>query len=322
MGRYEDALRWLGLALEAGEAAQTEDRLAAMLGMAGLNEMAGNFTAASQWCEDVRRLADAMGSEAVVPMALTYQAVSVLVAGGDAAPLLVDAIERADRLCDRLAAAEALWQLGDTLLARGEYGAAGRRIDRALALLNRQPDEGARRARYLASRCIAAHLEGEGPHALVTGEEAVMLARGGKAYWGSVMGTACAAHGLAIAATGDTDGASTLLVEALQCVRQSGHPLADADCLVAFGAAALLRGDTERAGRILGAARAVMISNGGSWRNASTGGLYVHYVRKVREALPANVAKRSRDEGRAMSRDEAIAYALSSISSPGRGLAQ
>ncbi len=312
-GRYEDALGWLGQALAGDHGSPTEPRLAAMLGMTALHIMAGHFDLASQWCDEVRREAQAIGSEAVLPAALAHQSSARLVEGGDAEAPVVEAIERATRLGDGLAAADALWQLADVRLLRGDSGDARRLIAEALRRLDSYPGEEGRRARYLCSRCIAAHLQGDHADAVTAGEEAVALAHGRYAHWGSLIATACAGAAVALAAIGQTVRASALLVEALQSIERSWHPLADADCLMAVGAAAVLHGDIERGGRLLGAARTLMRANGGSWRNAITGALYVHYVNRVRGALPVSTGIRIRDEGRALSRDAALVYARSLV---------
>ena len=76
-----------------------------------------------------------------------------------------------------------------------------------------------------------------------------------------------------------------------------------------------LRGRSERAGRLLGAARYL----GGAinlpipFRTPASWALYRHYLPLVREALGPEEARRARDEGRAMTLDDALAYALEGL---------
>ncbi|MGH2785572.1 MAG: hypothetical protein ACRDJ1_09935, partial [Actinomycetota bacterium] len=73
--------------------------------------------------------------------------------------------------------------------------------------------------------------------------------------------------------------------------------------LIAFAAIALQSGEPEKASRLLAKAAPGI-------RNLSAGAALRHYVRLVRQALDQGTAHRCRDEGLAMTIDEALAYAL------------
>ena len=117
--------------------------------------------------------------------------------------------------------------------------------------------------------------------------------------------------GVALAGAGELDGARAAVCDARRETIRYRIPLAAADCLVAVAGAALMGGQPERAARLLGAAR-TEFGYTGSWRDPMGGALYVHCVRRVRAALPAELAERARREGRAMTLAVAVADALSS----------
>jgi hypothetical protein len=51
----------------------------------------------------------------------------------------------------------------------------------------------------------------------------------------------------------------------------------------------------------------------GCWRVPQGAAIYVHFTAQVRRALPANVAKRARDEGWALSVEQAVELALAML---------
>lgn len=94
------------------------------------------------------------------------------------------------------------------------------------------------------------------------------------------------------------------------------HRLKDlADAQRLFGVVEQLRGRPERAGRLLAAARHL----GGAadlaipFRSPASWALYRHYLPIVRAALGPQNARRARNEGRAMTLDEALRYALAGL---------
>ena len=108
---------------------------------------------------------------------------------------------------------------------------------------------------------------------------------------------------LATAADGDPNRAEVILAELIESVRRTNIPALVESCLAAFGWVAAIRGEFERASRLLAAC-------GGYVRTPSLFALDRYYIRIVRNALDSETARRCRAEGSAMSRDEAIAEAL------------
>jgi hypothetical protein len=98
-------------------------------------------------------------------------------------------------------------------------------------------------------------------------------------------------------------------------VRRNGVDLAPNLFLCTAGVVEFLRGRPDRAGRLLGASRGLGAIEADSirFRTAITVVLYLRYTALVRAALGPEEAHRARDEGRAMTLDEAFDYALSGL---------
>ena len=81
------------------------------------------------------------------------------------------------------------------------------------------------------------------------------------------------------------------------------------------GVVAFLRSRPDRAGRLLGASRGrgAIEADSIRFRTPITVALYLRYTALVRAALGPEEAHRARDEGRAMTLDEAFDYALAGL---------
>jgi hypothetical protein len=119
----------------------------------------------------------------------------------------------------------------------------------------------------------------------------------------------------ALIAGGEQGTGISVLRDAIPRVRRLGTPLAENHLLSMFAYAAHLLGRPERAGRLLGAARYL----GGAadlpipFRTPGSMSLYRHYLPLVRAALGTDEAHRARSEGRRMTLDAALAYALEGL---------
>jgi hypothetical protein len=121
--------------------------------------------------------------------------------------------------------------------------------------------------------------------------------------------------GLALAGSGDFDGAARHLASSIRNAVDWGIGIWLNEALLFTGAVAFLAGDAERASRLMAAGRHL----GGApqmatpFRSGHSYALYLHFIPKVRGALGAGPAHRTRAEGRAMSVEEATAYALEGL---------
>lgn len=114
---------------------------------------------------------------------------------------------------------------------------------------------------------------------------------------------------------GEEKRAVTQLRRAAAAMRRDGVDLAPNTFLCVAGVVETLRGNPERAGRLFGAARAVggADENVISFRTASSAAIYLRYRPLVQAALGPERARLVRQEGRAMSVDEAFDYALAGL---------
>jgi len=110
--------------------------------------------------------------------------------------------------------------------------------------------------------------------------------------------------------------ACQVLRDAARDIRRLGFPLAENHLLGMIAVVEQLRGHPDRAGRLLAASRHL----GGAvdlpipFRTPAHWALYRHYLPLVRAALgPAEESRRAREEGRAMTLDDALAYALEGL---------
>jgi len=106
-----------------------------------------------------------------------------------------------------------------------------------------------------------------------------------------------------------------LLRDAERSVRKLGVLLAENHLLGMVAVVEQLRGNPHRAGRLLAASRRLAGATDRSipFRTPAHLAFYRHYQPLVRAALGADEARRARDEGQAMTMDEALAYALEGL---------
>jgi hypothetical protein len=114
-----------------------------------------------------------------------------------------------------------------------------------------------------------------------------------------------------LVAGGRTDLARQQLRASAQAMQRSGVPLVPNQFLLVAAVVQHLQGRPEHAARLLGAARALGGAAGFSmpFRTPACLALYQHTLPRVRAALGAEEAGRARDVGRAMSLEEAFAFA-------------
>ena len=120
---------------------------------------------------------------------------------------------------------------------------------------------------------------------------------------------------LALAGVGDYDAANEQLAESIRNALNWGVTLWLNEALVFCGAVAALQEDPGRATRLFAAGRYL----GGApnmatpFRTGHSYALYLHYAPQARRALDHDLARQTLREGRAMTIDEAISYALEGL---------
>jgi predicted ATPase/class 3 adenylate cyclase len=304
--RVTETLTSIERALALPELPDSEWRFQLRYMQSQLLTVLGRFAEAFRLNESLISELRAAGRHQPLSAVLIWQAISSASTGlADPFPLLGSALEAARAAADPELEVDALAQLGGFQLSAGHYAEAVATVDRAAALTRR----GEPRSYVVASlQALAAVLSGDF-------ERAGLLARISEpTRWSSEApdpstASTRASWLLASAASGDLEATAEQLRALVRFQRRVRAPLFDADLLGAAGAAACLLGDFERAGRLLGAARSEF-GRHGSWRTQQGGAIYVHFTAQVRRALPADVAKRARDEGHALSVEQAFELAL------------
>jgi hypothetical protein len=165
----------------------------------------------------------------------------------------------------------------------------------------------------LVGLAVSYHLLGETDQALQAALQ--FRASGGLQVWRATLSAMAIDVTPALAAGGKAEIAAEVLREATQTVRRLGTPLAENHLLSMFAYVEHLRGRPLRASRLLGATRHLGGAAGLQipFRTPASWALYRHYLPLVRAALEPDEARRARDEGRAMSLDEALTYALEGL---------
>lgn len=225
----------------------------------------------------------------------------------EARPLAEEALAIARDLGDDRVAADALQELAYRLLALGAQDEAEAKIADCLQIRRRLGDPQLL-ARTLNFAGDIARYGGDDAHAQACYAECVELARGSNELTFGV-GLFNLAH--VALRRGDHQRAQSLFRESLLIGRRLRDVGLVAQCVAGFAGAAAVAKDVQRMGRLLGAAQALLETNG--WLMASPSADRVAYDRAValvRETLGEAMFARTVGEGRAMSREQAIAYAL------------
>jgi tetratricopeptide (TPR) repeat protein len=198
--------------------------------------------------------------------------------------------------------------LGNVALAQGDEGYAKRLWEESLEL--RRP--------FGDKQGTSGTLINLGELALGAGdvERAVVLTEEGLAIASEVGYTphVAAAHsnlGLAALQRGDTNSATSHFEECLPLCRESGDAQLAAVCLAGLAGVAVERGERDRAARLWAAAQAVHEVEG-----TAPAPMLDFVVRRVSDALSEvgeRLSAELRDEGRAMTLNDAIGYAMANL---------
>ena len=219
-----------------------------------------------------------------------------------------EGLEVSRQVGDELGAAWARVGLGLSAMSGSDYEAATSHLQEALRSF-RQLDEGYGVAHVTTFLGMAALMRGDEGQATPMFEEGLAVAR----RIGDRSSTYIALYNLAQAALSRSDygGAAPLLEEGVTLSEQMGDRANVAYCLEGLAVVASARGDAERSARLIGAAEGLHEAVGVP--------VYVYYephrsiyertVAAVCSWLSGEAFEEARDEGRAMSFEQAVAYA-------------
>ncbi len=312
----EEGRRWLTEAVEDPGRLETAERVAVF---ASLSQISA-WRLDSRAGEYAQRAIDAASGEPSGPLVMAMIERDAVLVGAAAARRDPELAADARRSCDETIALArsglpSVWE-SYALQVRGideivlrDVAAAAEFLEAAEAVVF---DRDEYTWLWLFNRVnliLARHLLGEIERPLELAREAQEISEQVRGVMGTFLFELpdCA---YAFAAAGDLTTARRLLREMLDEAHGSSLPGYVSEALVSCAAVAFLAGDLPRTARLLGAARDVPGAAGGGLRVISRYRLYRHYVRAVRDALSPEEVLRYRDEGAAMSLDEAVAYAV------------
>ena len=303
-GLHEEAERLAAVVSESSWAlASTPDFVATILLRAGFQAMVGNFARSLEHSAEAGVLIDRYGFDDLRPELLFGMAIATSVVGtvAEGEALLVQAIECALTTGQPRMAADALTELAGFRLGHDPAQAIAD-LERAVDLYGSADVHSRGALATLAlSRVLGGDVDGAYPVAL----EAASISGatfGDPSFEAEVE----VPIGISLAAAGRHEDGKRLIDQTLAAFRKIGLPLGETACLVGYGALEVYGGDPHLGLRLLAAARRSFGSEGG-WRAPIVGATYVRSVARGRELVGPDDARKARDEGMAMSREEAFA---------------
>ena len=296
------AISW---SLEAGEA-----RTAARLGGA----LAMYWVMHARQSEGRRLMERALARSANAPAgarARVIWALSVCIYGsGDGERLMTlceEGVALSREAGDAGAQAYALGMMGFAAVELGDLDRAARVLEAALKM-DRERGDAWGAAHVLIHLAVVARGRGEHPRATGYAEEALAFAR----QTGDRFAAEGALQLLAQMAwaSGERERAAGCWRQALETASEVGTTVDSAYCMQGLAAVAAARGEARRAARLLGAAEALLEAAGLVLHAYARNELHERAASSARERLGEGAWTTAHDEGRAMSFEEAGAYAL------------
>jgi predicted ATPase/DNA-binding XRE family transcriptional regulator len=211
------------------------------------------------------------------------------------------------RAGDARAEAYTLGMIGFGVLQLGELERAARVLDESLEMDREQGDDwGA--AHILTHLAVVPLRRGDYPRAAAYAEEALKLtSRTGDRFAANIALSLLAQSAWASDEPGRAAG---YWREALRMASELADKLNSAYCIQGLAAVAETQGEPHHAARLLGVAEALLEAAGIRLYALMDHELHQRVASAVRELLGERAWKEARDEGRAMTFEEAVAYAL------------
>jgi predicted ATPase/class 3 adenylate cyclase len=307
-GFWSEGRGWLedALAGNAGDPARV--RAKALSGLARLAVEQGDYEWGRTSAEEALALYRGLGDEKGVSDSLNDLGWVAMLQGDEerAAALLEESLAAARQSDDAWSIARALNALAILAGDRDNYERAEALWEESLAL-GRKLGDRQRVLSVLLNMGAAAAARGDFEQAEALWEEALAISRDSK----DPHTNSQALLGLGIAATrrGEHGQAKTLLEEGLVLSRKLGSIVNVAECLETLAGLAGALGDFPRAARLWGAADALREVTGCTWLSSERR-LHEPYLEAIRSRSDQAVWTQAWEEGRAMTLEDAIAYAL------------
>jgi predicted ATPase/class 3 adenylate cyclase len=309
-GYFEEGRRWLEDTLERNGRAPAA-RVKALEAVGGLADDQGDFDRAVAAAEEGLELisaddANIQGSAAAPFLRLLGVVAYARKDFERATRHLRESIALSREVGDKRRVASSLHQLGNVLSDQGNYLMAKELYEEALAL-TRELDNKPAIATLLVSMGAEFLLQGDPERGAALNEEAARLYRelgqkGGLQYALDNLGWAALMRG-------DHRRAEAFSKECLQLCLDLGDKLVAAEALEALACSFGARGETERVPRLFGAARTLR-EEVGYRHDPREHAIREPYLSSARSRLAAEAWELTWKEGRTMTLEEAVSYAL------------
>jgi DNA-binding CsgD family transcriptional regulator/tetratricopeptide (TPR) repeat protein len=308
-GYYEEGRRWFEGALEKGERTATRARVLAGLGHLALWQ--GDLSRAKTAAQEGLKLSKEAGIEGMftADFLIILGEVAVRTKGHNerAKELLEAALVLSRETGDRRGMAWSLGSLANMSSSQGDHERAKELYEDGLAL-SRELGGAETIGVQLLSLGYEYLLEGNHERAAALNEEAATLLRNRGYRTG--LEKALDNLGWAALVRGDHDRASGLFEESVALCKELGDKSTAAESLEGLACTAAAKGEAERAARLFGAAQG-QYETGGYHHTPRERALREPYMADARSRLNGAVWEAKLEDGRAMSLEEAIGYALS-----------
>jgi predicted ATPase/DNA-binding SARP family transcriptional activator/DNA-binding CsgD family transcriptional regulator len=308
-GYYEEGRRWFEGALEKGE--RTTARAQVLAGLGHLALWQGDLSRAKTAAQEGLRLSKEAGIEGMIAadFLIILGEVAVRTKGHNerAKELLEAALVLSRETGDRRGIAWSLGSLANMSSSQGDHERAKELYEEGLAL-SRELGGAETIGVQLLSLGYEFLLEGDHERATALNEEAAALLRNRGYRTG--LETALANLGWTALVRGDHNRAAELFEESVALSTELGDKSTAAESLEGLACAAGARGEPERAARLFGAAQG-LYEAGGYHRTPRELALREPYLADARSRLDGALWGTKLEEGRAMTLEEAIQYALS-----------
>jgi predicted ATPase/DNA-binding SARP family transcriptional activator/DNA-binding CsgD family transcriptional regulator len=309
-GHYSEGKRWLEKALEKGGRASAAARAKALEGFGWLVFRAGETNRAVVTAEEGLELSDDAGLGGAVRakfLGLLGWMVEVQGHHAQAKQLLEESLKLNRDVDDNFGIADTLLMLGSTLSSLGDRKRQRQLHEEGIAL-SRELGYVRTLGRLLFSVGYVLLLEGDYERGVALNEEAAALyrERGYKGGLEFVLDNL----GWAALLQGDPERAKTSYEESLVLCRELGDKIVASESLEGLACVAGVKGEAERAAKLFGVAEALREAVG-SQRMPEEDALREPYLATASSQLDEAAWEEAWAEGRAMSMEQAIEYALS-----------
>jgi predicted ATPase/class 3 adenylate cyclase len=307
-GHYSEGRNWLSGALARAGAAKTAARAKALCGAGGLAWQQGDMTSARVVLDESLAIGRELDDKHVMVETL-HNLGAVANYEGDyasSASYLEESLTLSRELGDKWHLAASLVNLGLVASKQGDLTSARSLFEESLDVVRELGDK------YVLSASLCnlgemARLQGDYSTARSLLEESLEVGR----ELGDKLGIVYATANLGLVAydQGDYSSARSLYEESLAATQELGDKYQIASLIEAFAALLVVKGEPERAARLYGGAEALR-EEAGIPLAPSERPRYEREVAAARAKLDEERFKAAWAEGRKMTLEEAIAYAL------------